>query len=371
MAGFSGPELPRLSALEAEARRMRAVQFSPCPPDLGVTQVQRAATTLLFQFTVLSYNVLTMYDPKAPKGKQQRTGDIGLMIAGKREVLKRQLLDRQVWLAGFQETRLHTSATLPDGDFIMLNVAANSAGQYGCALWINKQYVYATHGNTKHRITTDQVTITSCSERHLQAFLETPCLRLLVLVVHGPRARRSQDPDVQSFWQARTRDVLQRPQGSDFVLLADANAHVGSIETDCIGQVGAESENWEGECFHSFLCDCAGFLPSTCAVHEGQHWTWSAPGDDPVKHRLPQPWQPFARLSRVWCDFEALQARQDHLPVFGICKPTLVFGRSPAGVLKLGTCISFHVFCMAFPACILHGFPCARLLHGVLPACMN
>ena len=55
----------------------------------------------------------------------------------------------------------------------------------------------------------------------------------------------------------------------------------------------------------------------------------------------------------------------------GICKPTLVFGRSPAGVLKLGTCISFHVFCMAFPACILHGFPCARLLHGVLPACMN
>ncbi|CAE7946492.1 PPR4, partial [Symbiodinium sp. KB8] len=165
MAGFSGPELPRLSALEAEARRMRAVQFSPCPPDLGVTQVQRAATTLLFQFTVLSYNVLTMYDPKAPKGKQQRTGDIGLMIAGKREVLKRQLLDRQVWLAGFQETRLHTSATLPDGDFIMLNVAANSAGQYGCALWINKQYVYATHGNTKHRITTDQVTITSCSER--------------------------------------------------------------------------------------------------------------------------------------------------------------------------------------------------------------
>ena len=54
-----------------------------------------------------------------------------------------------------------------------------------------------------------------------------------------------------------------------------------------------------------------------------------------------------------------------------ICKPTLVFGRSPAGVLKLGTCISFHVFCMAFPACILHGFPCARLLHGVLPACMN
>ena len=40
----------------------------------------------------------------------------------------------------------------------------------------------------------------------------------------------------------------------------------------------------------------------------------------------------------------------------GICKPTLVFGRSPAGVLKLCTCISFHVFCMAFPACIFARF---------------
>ena len=320
LAGFSGPELPRLSALEAEAHRMRNTPFIPCPPDLGVTPIQRAATTLLLQFTALSYNVLTMYDPNVPKGKQQRTGDIGLMIAGKREVLKRQLLDRQVWLAGFQETRLHTSATLSDGNFIMLNVAANSAGQYGCALWINKQYVYAVAGDTKYRITADQVTITSYSERHLQAFLETPCLRLLVLVAHGPRARKSQDPDVQSFWQARTRDILQRPQGADFLLLADANAHVGSIETDSIGQVGAESENWEGECFHSFLCDCAGFLPSTSDVHEGQPWTWSAPGDDPVKHRLdyialPQTWRPFINQSRVWSDFEALQARQDHLPV--------------------------------------------------------
>ena len=44
------------------------------------------------------------------------------------------------------------------------------------------------------------------------------------------------------------------------------------------------------------------------------------------------------------------------IPEYGICKPTLVFGRSPAGVLKLGTCISFHVFCMAFPACIFARF---------------
>ena len=55
----------------------------------------------------------------------------------------------------------------------------------------------------------------------------------------------------------------------------------------------------------------------------------------------------------------------------GICKPTLVFGRSPAGVLKLGTCISFHVRCMFSTACILHDFPVHVFLHGGLSACMN
>ena len=55
----------------------------------------------------------------------------------------------------------------------------------------------------------------------------------------------------------------------------------------------------------------------------------------------------------------------------GICKPTLVFGRSPAGVLKLGTCISFHVLCMFAIACIFARFICARLLHGELSAWMN
>ncbi len=38
----------------------------------------------------------------------------------------------------------------------------------------------------------------------------------------------------------------------------------------------------------------------------------------------------------------------------GICKPTFVFGRSPDGVLKLGTCISLHALCMFSFSCILH-----------------
>ena len=55
----------------------------------------------------------------------------------------------------------------------------------------------------------------------------------------------------------------------------------------------------------------------------------------------------------------------------GICKPTLVFGHSPAGVLKLGTFISFHVFCMLSTSCIFARFRCARLLHGKVSACIN
>ena len=54
-------------------------------------------------------------------------------------------------------------------------------------------------------------------------------------------------------------------------------------------------------------------------LHEGEHWTWCGPGADPVRHRLdfvvlPQGWRNLSQTSWIWYDFEALQARQDHMP---------------------------------------------------------
>ena len=330
LAGYNGSELPFFPALEAEAARLQRQKICPAPPHMGVSHVNTPAASVAFRFELVSFNILTMFDPHVPHGRANRLDNVGLRIAGKRDVLKKQLLERETWMIGFQETRLPTSAQLPDADFVMLNIEANSAGQYGCALWVNKHFVYAVDPGVEHKVTADQLTVAYSSERHMQVHLEAPRLKLAILVVHGPKAKHNRDPSVQAFWDARARDLARRPCGADCVILADANAHLGSIETAHVGPFGAETENWEGQCFHAFLSATECFVPSTTAVHAGQHWTWCAPGPDPICHRLdyvalPCAWAPFVSLSQVWEDVEALQARKDHLPVslqLAFCKDT-------------------------------------------------
>ena len=194
----------------------------------------------------------------------------------------------------------------------------------GVLLWINRHFEYAQEGSVRYKIQPSQVLVAFCSERHVQVHLETPCLRLAVLVVHAPKAHKPRDPDVEAFWRDRAQELLRRPQGADCIVLADANGHLGSVPTAHVGSLGAESENQEGASFHHFLCQVDCHLPSTFPGHTGQHWTWRSPGADATTHRidfvaLPLRWQAFVTHSSVWFvwfDVEALQARQDHSPVY-------------------------------------------------------
>ena len=112
-----------------------------------------------------------------------------------------------------------------------------------------------------------------------------------------------------------------RPRQAEYVVLMDANAHLGSVCTESVAEAGAEEESTEGEYCHDFLLQVGAFLPATQpTVHSGQHWTWAAPRPSTTRHRIdyvaaPQEWRCFDISSWVWHQFEALQAREDHLPV--------------------------------------------------------
>ncbi|CAE7877966.1 unnamed protein product [Symbiodinium sp. KB8] len=319
LATYARSDLPTLAALEAESVRLQTSEARPSAPSMGMHTCKHQPSTTGYDIAVATFNVLSLFDPQAPKGRQKRVPNVGMMIAGKKDLLKQQFLAKQLWLVGLQETRLPTQSTLPDADFVILCTAANAAGQYGCALWVNKHVVYARDDGTEHRLRSEHLVVAACSERYLQVHIVAPRLKLAVLVVHGPKAKHDHDPEVRLFWQARLCDLRRRPKGSDYIVLTDANAHLGSVETDHVGGHGVEPENWEGECFHEFLCQAGACLPSTFALHVGQNWTWRAPGQAATVHRLdyvaiPTEWKSFVTESTVWCDIEALQARQDHLP---------------------------------------------------------
>ena len=316
----SSPSYPCLGAFEAEASRLQSQTFCPKVPTMG-TQVQRyRRAEVAYHITATTYNVLTLFDPHAPKGRAVRQRSAGLLTMGKRDVLKRQFLAAGIWLVGLQETRLPDTATLPDKDFWMFSSGATVQGGGGCAVWINKHFAYAQEAKIRHTVSLEHVVMTSCSARHIQVHIETPRLSLTILVAHAPKILDHDESVVKSFWRERAQDLAKRPARADYIILADANSHMGSVETAAVGPHGAESENREGQLFHSFLLGLGGFLPATHAMyHTGVHWTWCSPGPSPVRHRLdyvilPQTWCNMHINTWVWQDFEALQARMDHLP---------------------------------------------------------
>ncbi|CAE7721011.1 unnamed protein product, partial [Symbiodinium microadriaticum] len=273
-----------------------------------------------FSFSAVSYNVLTMFDPSAAKGRASRNKQVGLMIQGKRDLIKQQLTKQGIWLAGFQETRLPESGQLPDGDFYMLNSAATESGSYGCALWIDLSKPFAFAQGAPCRASKENIVVTSYSPRHIQVQIDTPWIRLTVLVAHGPSVLRHEDQATE-FWRQRQADLATRPEGSETILLVDANGRLGSIPTTAVGECAPEQENDAGAIFHCFLLELGCILPSTFpAWHVGQSWTWTAPGSDGVRHRIdyigvPDTWADFHFSSWVWLAFESLQTRLDHYPV--------------------------------------------------------
>ena len=325
LSRYSGPLYPSLPAFEAEAFRLQSQVRQADPPQLGTQCKVFRHAEVLYQVSMATYNVLTLLDPGAVKHRAARASDPGLMIAGKRDILKKQFLQRGLWMIGMQETRLPTSAIVPDKEFLMLNSAADEHGHYGCSLWINLAHIYAEENGVKHRVRKEQVVVTHLSSRHLQVRLEAPRLQMTILVLHAPRIAAQGLDCVEAFWRDRARELRPHSLTSECVVLADANAHLGSVLSDGIGPAGAEEENSEGSIVQNFLQQVGCFAPSTFGeIHSGEHWTWCAPGLGGVKHRLdyafvPLMWRSFAQGTSVWYDLESLQTRRDHAPLTYWC----------------------------------------------------
>ena len=96
LAGYQGPDMPCLTALEAEAARLQAQIAEPLAPSLGVHQHRLPTAEVTYAFEVISFNILTMFDPGVPHGREKRRDGIGLMVAGKRDLLKRQLFGQRL-----------------------------------------------------------------------------------------------------------------------------------------------------------------------------------------------------------------------------------------------------------------------------------
>ncbi|OLP84483.1 hypothetical protein AK812_SmicGene34646 [Symbiodinium microadriaticum] len=322
MLHSGAPDLPPLFTIESEAKRMQAADTRPQQaPAPGVVATEHPACLAELCFTAVSYNALTMRDPKGPG--QANADKAGLRIVGRKALLKNQLAEIQPLFVGLQETRVPDSNLQPDADYIIFQSASTPQGSLGVALWISKTTPYGHAKGTAQFILPKHCSVFGTSPRHIALDIEAPHLRLAVVALHAPTLATATLQEVKDFWRARAAEIEKRPSGADFLLLCDANSRVGSVCTPQVGEHDKEDENEAGTAFRNFLEQIEGYLPSTFGCHHvGTSATWVSPFD--TYHRIdyivtPIAWSGFRLTSWVLEDFESLQKKDDHWPVALSC----------------------------------------------------
>ena len=317
-------DVPRLFCFEIEVAMAQHVTAPEVPPpQAAIVASQHPSGEVAFTISCVGLNVLTLRDKKPSTAQEPQ---VGMRVLGRKDILKASLHDVQPLLVGLQETRLPADATQPDPDYYVFNAAATEQGTGGCSLWIAKQLPVYTCQGVPAYIRQQDVTVTSVSSRHLVAHVQMAHLQWQVHVLHAPSVASVPISEVRAFWDARAQDIIGRPEGSDFIVMCDANSRLGDVCSDYVSNHGAETEGAAGELFHEFLTKIDAIVPSTWSQwHTGPHTTWVSPTGHPSRIDyvlIPRTWQVAELHSRTLPHVEHLQLRDDHIPVHLLCRFT-------------------------------------------------
>ena len=257
---------------------------------------------MFFDLTCVSFNALTLRDPKPRAGQDRQTG---LRLTGRKDILKLSLKEILPVIVGLQETRLPSTETQCDADYHIYTAASTERGVGGCSLWIAKSIPLYLERDAPVHVSSSDVTVSGVSPRHLLAHVQTPRLRLQILMAHAPSLTTTPVDEVRAFWDLRAQEVLRRPEGADSVVLCDANSRLGDVTSEFVSDCGAEQEGVAGELFHEFLAKIDAIAPSTWPQwHVGQHTTWYSPtgSQSRIDYVLvPRHWQTADIVSRTLC----------------------------------------------------------------------
>ena len=313
-------DLPALSAFESEAHRLfveaAARPFSFYAPEPSATAVTESVPSEVgIQLRLCTLNVLSM--------REHDSLPQGIAVFGKRALLKQQLLDGQLHVVAFQETRVPEDCVQPDADFIMLHSSCDSHGCLGCALWLSKTLPVVHSQQRSYCFTKEICTVLLSEPRALVVQVDLPGFPVTLVSAHAPYDGHKQLDSVH-FWQRIAEAVSSRPSRAQLVVLTDSNGHLGSVSSTAVGTAGAEWENQAGLAFHDFLVSHGLFVPSTFPeYHQGRHFTWKVAS--PVGHRLdyvavPEEWGACDLASSVWHDFDHAHDADDHQPTLLHCE---------------------------------------------------
>ena len=252
-----------------EQRRFVAHLNAPfsIPPDPLCHSLKRAeVTTRQFKqadglLRCGTANVLTLYPTVTAHGQY---------ISARQESLLQQFHEAQFQVVGVQETRSRSQGHSQTDTFHILSAPATAKGVGGVQLWIAKKWKSLSNPLT---VTAQHLKILHTTSQQLIVRFHTETLRFLFIVAHAPDS--SKLDQVQRWWDTLFQAIPNACREWPTIVLCDANARIGSIESFSVGPHQAEEENEAGAIFHQWLHDAQMIVPQTmpeCHVGEGSTW---------------------------------------------------------------------------------------------------
>ena len=79
---------------------------------------------------------------------------------------------------------------------------------------------------------------------------------MVIVVAHAPHDRLERDDTPsRDFWSVISDALRHVPAHVPIFALADANAHLGDVTSEAVGDLDPDSENTAGSVFHSWMVE--------------------------------------------------------------------------------------------------------------------
>ena len=227
--------------------------------------------------------------------------------------LRQQLIDQTFDVFAFQECRGRCDQCIEDDQFVRVCTAAQR-GHGGLELWLRKQGAFYSTGLGE--ICKEQLTVWHTSPTVLGVFCGHPAFCCNIIVIYAPQSGRAEQ-EIRAWWADLVKIIHSRPPGGPITMLGDANAHLGSVTSQAVGDLSPDIEDCAGAALRAFCSTFDLGLPATFpSLHRGSSTTFVGPWrtNSRVDYiALPQEWMDGVEYSATCPELDLLTEGEDHI----------------------------------------------------------
>eukprot|EP00435_Cladocopium_sp_Y103_P010311 s2002_g2.t1 len=234
--------------------------------------------------------------------------------------LLQQFHEDGVCIFAMQETRLKRQHSAVDNRYLLFSSSATNSGHFGIIVGFSLKHAHGRFMDADGRSTdvffrTEHFAILHSDPRVLLLRVRTPILKCIVIAAHAPHTGAGEQ-EIESWWQEVTSAIPGQYDKWDRLLLADANARIGTFPSQHVGTWQAEEDSPKSDYFLDFLQKQALWLPSTFEEYQqGEGGTWCHPSGKWLRNDyigIPLAWQPCTLKAFVNENIDVSTVKEDH-----------------------------------------------------------